>query len=179
MGTVWNSNTGKSNANNLSAPTDMTENPHGKKNFFSTMQLKNRPRWYHTELQTKWYQRRGRFLKNVLIFEKKGRVLTKIWHIRNRLSRTVHVEGSRICNERMKQRKGELMANILQPYIVLLSPPPGWFTASTKPRRPAASFRPSLRRTRTRNLRARKGPPPRQGHELRGHVPTRGGLQNY
>jgi hypothetical protein len=34
MGTVWNSNTGKSNANNLPAPTDVSKNPYGKKKFF-------------------------------------------------------------------------------------------------------------------------------------------------
>jgi hypothetical protein len=34
MGTVWNLNIGKSNTNNLPAPTDVTENPYGKKKFF-------------------------------------------------------------------------------------------------------------------------------------------------
>jgi hypothetical protein len=33
---------GKTNTNNLPAPTDLTENPYAKKNFFLTMQLKNR-----------------------------------------------------------------------------------------------------------------------------------------
>jgi hypothetical protein len=41
---------GKSNTNNLPAPTDLTENPYGKKNFVFTMQLKNRPRWYNGKL---------------------------------------------------------------------------------------------------------------------------------
>jgi hypothetical protein len=50
----------------------------GKKNIFLTMQLKNRFRWYGAELRKKPYQR-GRFLENVLIFEKKGGVLTQIW----------------------------------------------------------------------------------------------------
>ena len=40
MVTVSNSNIGKSNTNNLPAPTDLTENPYGKKTFFLTMQLK-------------------------------------------------------------------------------------------------------------------------------------------
>jgi hypothetical protein len=31
---------GKSNTNNLPAPTDLTGNPNGKKNFFLKMQLK-------------------------------------------------------------------------------------------------------------------------------------------
>jgi hypothetical protein len=35
---------GKYNTNNLPAPTDLAE-----KNFFLTMQLKNRPRWYGAE----------------------------------------------------------------------------------------------------------------------------------
>ena len=33
--------------------------------------FKNRPRWYHGESNSPWYQR-GQFLKKVLIFEKKG-----------------------------------------------------------------------------------------------------------
>ena len=34
MATVWNLNIGKSNTNNLLAPTDLTENPYGAKNPF-------------------------------------------------------------------------------------------------------------------------------------------------
>ena len=41
---------GESNTNNLPAPTDLTENPYLKKNFFLKMQLKNRLRWYNGEL---------------------------------------------------------------------------------------------------------------------------------
>jgi hypothetical protein len=40
---------GKSNTNNLPAPTDMTENTKKEKNFFLEMQLKNRPPWYYPE----------------------------------------------------------------------------------------------------------------------------------
>ena len=42
---------GKSNTNNLPAPTDLTENPYGKKNLFLEMQLKNRLRWFYAELR--------------------------------------------------------------------------------------------------------------------------------
>jgi hypothetical protein len=44
--------------NNLPAPTNLTKNPDGKKNFFETMQLKNRPRWclaeFKKELEPTW-----------------------------------------------------------------------------------------------------------------------------
>jgi hypothetical protein len=46
MGTVWNSNIGKSNTNNLPAPTDLIKNLYGKKTLFFKMQLKNRPPWF-------------------------------------------------------------------------------------------------------------------------------------
>jgi hypothetical protein len=62
---------GKSNTNNLPAPTDLTENPYGEKKSFLKMQLKNRPPWYGAEVPQKPYHG-GRFLKNGLIFEKKG-----------------------------------------------------------------------------------------------------------
>jgi hypothetical protein len=50
---------GKYNTNNLPAPTDLTENPYGKKKTCKKlakktckkMQLKKRPRWYNGELQ--------------------------------------------------------------------------------------------------------------------------------
>ena len=61
---------GKSDTNNLPAPTDLTENPYGKKTFLK-IQLKNRLAWYGVELQQNPYHA-TRFLKNVLIFEKKG-----------------------------------------------------------------------------------------------------------
>jgi hypothetical protein len=41
---------GKSYTNNLPAPTDLTENPYGKKNIFLKMQLKNRLAWLNAEL---------------------------------------------------------------------------------------------------------------------------------
>jgi hypothetical protein len=44
---LWPGCMGKSDTNNLPAPADLTENPYGGKNFFSTMQLKNRPRWFY------------------------------------------------------------------------------------------------------------------------------------
>jgi hypothetical protein len=62
---------GNSNTNNLQSPTDLTENPYGKKNFFLKMQLKNRLAWYGAKLEQNPYHA-SRFLKNVLIFEKKG-----------------------------------------------------------------------------------------------------------
>ena len=79
---------GKSNTNNLPAPTDLTENPYGKKKlFFNDATQKSAtlvPRGIEIEVVPTWP-----------IFEKcphlreKGGVLTKIWLIRNRLSRTV------------------------------------------------------------------------------------------
>jgi hypothetical protein len=48
---------GKSNTNNLPVPTDLTENPYGKKHFLLKMKLKNRLAWFYsvvvfvTELQ--------------------------------------------------------------------------------------------------------------------------------
>ena len=42
---------GKSDTNNLPAPTDLTENPYAKKKLFLKMQLKNRFRWFGAELQ--------------------------------------------------------------------------------------------------------------------------------
>ena len=79
---------GKSNTNNLPAPTDLTENPYGKKKlFFKDATQKSAPlvvSGIAIELQP-----------TEPIFEKcphlreKGGVLTKIWHSRNRLSRTV------------------------------------------------------------------------------------------
>jgi hypothetical protein len=81
---------GKSNTNNLPAPTDLTENPYGKKNlFFNDATQKSAtlvPRGIANKMVPMWP-----------IFEKcphlreKGGVLTKIWHIRNRLSCTVPV----------------------------------------------------------------------------------------
>ena len=87
---------GKSNTNNLPAPTDLTENPYGKKKLFfndatqksATLVLAG----IAIELEPTWP-----------IFEKcshlreKGGVLTKIWHSRNRLSRTV-------CLRRVRSR---------------------------------------------------------------------------
>jgi hypothetical protein len=88
MSTVWNSNIRKSNTNNLPAPNDLTENPYGgKKRFFKDATQKSVPlvvSGIAIELQP-----------TEPIFEKsphlreKGGVLTEIWHIRNRLSRTV------------------------------------------------------------------------------------------
>jgi hypothetical protein len=40
---------GKSDTNNLPAPTDLIENPYGEKNLFLEMQLKNRPPSYYPE----------------------------------------------------------------------------------------------------------------------------------
>ena len=59
------------------------------------MQLKNRPPWFHSQLRRHW-NHGGRFLKHVLIFEKKGGVLTQIRLMGNmyRLSRTVCTNNS-------------------------------------------------------------------------------------
>ena len=79
---------GKSNTNNLPAPTDLTQNPYLKKKpFFKDATQKSAPlvQWGIAV----------EFVPTEPIFEKcphlreKGGVLTKIWHIRNRLSRTV------------------------------------------------------------------------------------------
>ena len=93
MGTVWNSNIGKSNTNNLPVATDLTMNPYGeKKLFFNDATQKSAPLvlcGITVELEP-----------TEPIFEKcphlreKGGVLTEIWHIRNRLSRTVSPELS-------------------------------------------------------------------------------------
>ena len=50
MATVLNLNIVKSNTKYLPAPTDLMDNPYGKKILFLQMQLKNRPRWYNGEL---------------------------------------------------------------------------------------------------------------------------------
>ena len=81
---------GKSNTNNLPAPTDLTENPYLKKKlFFKDATQKSAfmvAPGIAIEVQP-WSP----------IFEKcphlreKGGVLTEIWHIRNRLSHTVYM----------------------------------------------------------------------------------------
>jgi hypothetical protein len=55
-----------SHTNNLPTPTDLTENQNGKKTPF--LEAANRPRWLNAEPQYK-FNHRGRFLKNVLMFE--------------------------------------------------------------------------------------------------------------
>jgi hypothetical protein len=71
MATVWNSNIGKSNTNNLPSPTDLTENPYRrKKTFFKDATQKSATMilgGIAIELVPSWPD-----LKNVLVFEKKG-----------------------------------------------------------------------------------------------------------
>jgi hypothetical protein len=61
---------GKSNTNNLPAPTDLTENPYGKKPFFLKMQLKNRAPWLNAELQYN-FNHGARFLKKMFSSSRK------------------------------------------------------------------------------------------------------------
>jgi hypothetical protein len=69
---------GKSNTNNLPAPTDLTENPYMIKTFFQKLQVKNRPPWYHAELVAiKMVPRSPIFIKCPHLREKGG-VLTQI-----------------------------------------------------------------------------------------------------
>jgi hypothetical protein len=67
---------GKSNTNNLPAPTNLTENPYGeKKHFFrdATQKSASLVLEYSDTIQNSIMDSHGgRFLKNVLIFEKKG-----------------------------------------------------------------------------------------------------------
>jgi hypothetical protein len=80
---------GKSNTNNLPAPTDLTENPYGEKKLFFKDATQKSARTgvirIAIELRPSW----PIFEKCFHLLEKRG-VLPKIWHIRNRLSRTVY-----------------------------------------------------------------------------------------
>ena len=80
---------GKSNTNNLPAPTDVTESPYGKKNFFFLKDATQKSaRVVTTEIGVEVQPREPIFEKCPHLREKGG-VLTEIWHSRNRLSRTV------------------------------------------------------------------------------------------
>jgi hypothetical protein len=61
---------GKSHTNNLPIPTDLTENPYGKKTFLQAASQKS-ARVVPTGISIELYYT-SRFLKNVLIFEKMG-----------------------------------------------------------------------------------------------------------
>ena len=69
---------GKSNTNNLPAPTDLTENPYLKKKLFFKDATQKSASVVEPEIAVEFHLR------------EKGGVLTKIWHSRNRLSRTVY-----------------------------------------------------------------------------------------
>ena len=62
---------GKSNTKNLSAPTDLTENPYGKKKLFFKDATQKSACVVAQEIAV-LVEVQPRFLKNVLIFEKKG-----------------------------------------------------------------------------------------------------------
>jgi hypothetical protein len=91
MATVWNSNIGKSHKNNLPAPTDLTmdltENPYGKKDLFFKDATRKSAFVVPRGIAIKMVPRRPIFEK--CPHREKGGVLTEIWHIRNRLSRTL------------------------------------------------------------------------------------------
>jgi hypothetical protein len=80
---------GKSNTNNLPAPTELTENPYGKKKTVFKDATQKSAFVVHCRLQFCSVLRRAIFEKYPHLREKGG-VLTKIWHSWNRLSRTVH-----------------------------------------------------------------------------------------
>ena len=68
---------GKSNTNNLPAPTDLTENPYGEKNFFNDATQKSAS-VVHRGIAVELVPRRPIFEKCSHLREKGG-VLTKIW----------------------------------------------------------------------------------------------------
>ena len=81
---------GKSNTNNLPAPTDLTENPYGKKKLFFKDATQKSARVVVGGIWIELQPREPIFEKCPHLREKGG-VLTKIWHNRNRLSRTVYL----------------------------------------------------------------------------------------
>ena len=79
---------GKSNTNNLPAPTDLTENPYGKKNFFCCGVSQKSASVVQWGIAIEFVPRRPIFEKCSHLREKGG-VLTKIWLMGNSLSRTL------------------------------------------------------------------------------------------
>ena len=79
---------GKSNTNNLPAPTDLTENHYGKKKLVFKDATQKSARVVFGGIALELEPREPIFGKCPHLREKGG-VLTKIWHSRNRLSRTV------------------------------------------------------------------------------------------
>ena len=79
---------GKSNTNNLPAPTDLTKNPYGEKNFVFKDATQKSATMVLGEIDIELVPSRPNFEKCSHLREKGG-VLTEIWHIRNRLSRNV------------------------------------------------------------------------------------------
>ena len=69
---------GKSNTNNLPAPTDLTENPYGKKNFFCFGVSQKSASVVAPEIEVEVQPREPIFEKCPHLREKGG-VLTKIW----------------------------------------------------------------------------------------------------
>jgi hypothetical protein len=79
---------GKSNTNNLPAPTDLTKNPYEKKILFFKSATQKSVSVVQWGIASEFVPRRPIFEKCPRLREKGG-VLTKIWNSRNRLSRTV------------------------------------------------------------------------------------------
>jgi hypothetical protein len=69
---------GKSNTNNLPAPTDLTGNPQGKKNFFCFGVSQKSASVVEPKIELEFQPRRPIFEKCSHLREKGG-VLTKIW----------------------------------------------------------------------------------------------------
>jgi hypothetical protein len=64
---------GKSNTNNSPAPTDLTENPYGKIKLFDKDETQKSARVVQWGIAIEFVpEHASRFLKNVLIFEKRG-----------------------------------------------------------------------------------------------------------
>jgi hypothetical protein len=69
---------GKSNTNNLPAPTDLTENPYGEKNLFFKDATQKSARVVHWGIAVEFVPREPIFEKCPHLREKGG-VLTKSW----------------------------------------------------------------------------------------------------
>ena len=63
---------GKSNTNNLPAPTDLTENPYGKKKLFFKAATQKSARVVERGIAIEFQPREPIFKKKIYIFEKKG-----------------------------------------------------------------------------------------------------------
>ena len=79
---------GKSNTNNLPAPTDLTKNPYGEKKLFFKDATQKSARVVRCVIAIESVPREPIF-EQCSHLREKGGVLTKIWPMGNRLSRTV------------------------------------------------------------------------------------------